>query len=406
MKKILLAILCVLAGGIVPGFAAEVQGVAAAPVVSQVEDNGLRQSVETLRKRLAEQECRRLESSRASEECCGRLQVEIADLEASLVVARERRGLLETRVNERTAAIARDSSDAREARRLLDQRAQEWGLSEGLSGKALLEEQRARVRSLRSGRPGEGVVLTPEGVEAQGMLLRIGPFLYFANEAVAGPAFLEKGASFPVVLPLEGANATAIHARLASSSGGLSLLPVSFEGRAGFQWRPPARQTLWGHFRQGGVVMIPLGLLAWLCLGLVCERCWYYLRHSQERVLSDVRKSGAAGSDARIQSARHALEGSRRGLTLLAVTASVAPLLGLLGTVTGMIHTFEVITQVGTGDARLLAGGISEALITTEAGLLLAIPALLFHAWCVRRNRRLSARLEEACAAAPQESRP
>lgn len=61
----------------------------------------------------------------------------------------------------------------------------------------------------------------------------------------------------------------------------------------------------------------------------------------------------------------------------LSVFAAVAPLLGLLGTVTGMIATFEVITQFGTGDPRLLSGGISEALITTEFGLIVAIPVLL-----------------------------
>jgi biopolymer transport protein ExbB len=61
----------------------------------------------------------------------------------------------------------------------------------------------------------------------------------------------------------------------------------------------------------------------------------------------------------------------------LSVFAAVAPLLGLLGTVTGMITTFDVITQYGTGDPQLLSGGISEALITTEFGLAVAIPTLL-----------------------------
>lgn len=61
----------------------------------------------------------------------------------------------------------------------------------------------------------------------------------------------------------------------------------------------------------------------------------------------------------------------------ISVFAAVAPLLGLLGTVTGMIATFDIITQFGTGDPGLLSGGISEALITTEFGLIVAIPALL-----------------------------
>lgn len=67
----------------------------------------------------------------------------------------------------------------------------------------------------------------------------------------------------------------------------------------------------------------------------------------------------------------------RFGSTVL-VLAAVAPLLGLLGTVTGMIATFDIITEFGTGDPKLLAGGISIALVTTELGLIVAIPALLF----------------------------
>lgn len=64
--------------------------------------------------------------------------------------------------------------------------------------------------------------------------------------------------------------------------------------------------------------------------------------------------------------------------TLILVIAAVSPLLGLLGTVTGMISTFDVITEFGTGDPKLLSGGIAIALITTELGLIVAIPTLLF----------------------------
>jgi len=64
--------------------------------------------------------------------------------------------------------------------------------------------------------------------------------------------------------------------------------------------------------------------------------------------------------------------------SLILVSAAVGPLLGLLGTVTGMIATFDIITEFGTGDPKLLSSGISEALITTELGLIVAIPALLF----------------------------
>jgi biopolymer transport protein ExbB len=63
---------------------------------------------------------------------------------------------------------------------------------------------------------------------------------------------------------------------------------------------------------------------------------------------------------------------------LIMIIAAVAPLLGLLGTVTGMITTFDLITEFGTGDPKMLSGGISEALVTTELGLIVAIPSLIF----------------------------
>jgi len=73
-------------------------------------------------------------------------------------------------------------------------------------------------------------------------------------------------------------------------------------------------------------------------------------------------------------------------LPFIAITAAIAPLLGLLGTVSGMIRTFNVITVTGTGDAKPLAGGISEALVTTLFGLVVAIPALILHSLLARRS--------------------
>jgi biopolymer transport protein ExbB len=88
------------------------------------------------------------------------------------------------------------------------------------------------------------------------------------------------------------------------------------------------------------------------------------------------------------------------------VGAAVAPLLGLLGTVTGMIHTFRLISVFGTGDPRLLSAGISEALITTEAGLVVAIPLLLLHAFLSRRVQRLSEGLETSAITFLNRMRP
>lgn len=88
---------------------------------------------------------------------------------------------------------------------------------------------------------------------------------------------------------------------------------------------------------------------------------------------------------------RHRLE---KLLGAIAVTAAVSPLLGLLGTVSGMIETFKMMTIFGTGDPSTVSGGISEALITTEMGLVVAIPALLLHALLSRHIRNYNSQLE------------
>jgi biopolymer transport protein ExbB len=87
-----------------------------------------------------------------------------------------------------------------------------------------------------------------------------------------------------------------------------------------------------------------------------------------------------------------------RSLQLLAALAGVAPLLGLLGTVTGMIGTFHIIAVQGTGNPHLLSGGISEALVTTQMGLLAAVPILLLHAILGRAIDRRQVLLEQTAA--------
>lgn len=88
----------------------------------------------------------------------------------------------------------------------------------------------------------------------------------------------------------------------------------------------------------------------------------------------------------------------RKGLSTLKVLAAVAPLMGLLGTVTGMIGTFQAITLFGTGDPKLMAGGISQALVTTVEGLVAAIPLLLAHSLLSSRAADLTKILGEQAA--------
>ena len=88
----------------------------------------------------------------------------------------------------------------------------------------------------------------------------------------------------------------------------------------------------------------------------------------------------------------------QRGLQSLRIMAVIAPLLGLLGTVTGLIETFQSITLFGTGYPRLMAGGISQALVTTVLGLTAAIPLILLHTAVSSKSRRLVSFLEEQSA--------
>jgi biopolymer transport protein ExbB len=93
--------------------------------------------------------------------------------------------------------------------------------------------------------------------------------------------------------------------------------------------------------------------------------------------------------------ASHEIHEMERYLNALGTVAAVAPLMGLLGTVIGMIKVFAEIMAQGTGQANLLAGGISEALITTAAGLVVAIPALICHRILQRRVDEIVVYMEQ-----------
>jgi biopolymer transport protein ExbB len=103
-------------------------------------------------------------------------------------------------------------------------------------------------------------------------------------------------------------------------------------------------------------------------LGRVLAAGLVNLQHDREIMKEAIEETG-----------RHVVHEMERFLNTLGTIASITPLLGLLGTVIGMIKVFNTITTSGVGDASLLAGGISEALITTAAGLVVAIPSLMFY---------------------------
>jgi len=95
------------------------------------------------------------------------------------------------------------------------------------------------------------------------------------------------------------------------------------------------------------------------------------------------------------EAGRHVVHDLERNLNTLGTVAAITPLLGLLGTVIGMIKVFAAITAVGVGDPSVLAGGISEALITTAAGLSVGIPSLIFYRYFRGRINELTISMEQ-----------
>ena len=111
--------------------------------------------------------------------------------------------------------------------------------------------------------------------------------------------------------------------------------------------------------------------------------------------LSNSRHGREVMKDSIQEAASQVIHEMERYLTILSTIANIAPLLGLLGTVIGMIKVFTAIMLQGTGNAGVLAGGISEALITTAAGLTVAIPAMILHRFFQRRVDTIVVTMEE-----------
>lgn len=111
--------------------------------------------------------------------------------------------------------------------------------------------------------------------------------------------------------------------------------------------------------------------------------------------LANMRHGRDVMRDAIEESGRHVVHDLERYLNSLGTIATITPLLGLLGTVFGMIKVFAAITSHGVGDATVLAGGISEALLTTAAGLSVGIPSLMFYRYFRGRVAELTIFMEQ-----------
>lgn len=178
---------------------------------------------------------------------------------------------------------------------------------------------------------------------------------------------------------------------------------------------------LYDFLSLGGPVMVPLvGISIWLWI-LIFERSMLFwllkrpatkilstklpfksataLRKLDERILNHFVHTGPTFEHPDLAMANTLIKKEKRllrkNLSTINTLAVIAPLLGLLGTVFGMVTTFDVISAFGTGNARAMAEGISSALITTQSGLLVAVPGLFMGAYLSRASKVLETELDD-----------
>lgn len=295
----------------------------------------------------------------------------------------------------------------------------------------LLEFSMARLERLVAGDSFETSILTPEERVVAGTAVQLGPVAYFADNSAltVGTVTQHPSVYEPTLIPATGSDRAAILTLLKDGNG---VVPID---ASGLKINDPRTQASnWSdHLKQGGPVMIPILGLALLASLIAIGKTIQLLPLSAkqphqlaalvqelktgqiEKAKSHLEQMGRLQAqlvtlgiehhgekpllleellEERIYLIKATLE---RALPWIAVTAASAPLLGLLGTVTGMIDTFSLISVYGSGDPRLLSSGISEALITTKFGLGMAIPAMIIHAFLNRKVKRIVVSLEQ-CA--------
>ncbi len=286
-----------------------------------------------------------------------------------------------------------------------------------------------RLEDLLGGVVFEGRAAGPDGLVKPGKYVFLGPLAYFrsGDGTLSGIVEQKLGSMEPSVVEYLDPALTAMTAQFVANGSGNTPVDGSLGNARKIE---ETKETISEHIRKGGPVMYPiLGLALIVALVILfkflelsmvimpsskkLESLYLAIRtgdKAQARTLtSGIRGMAGAMLTAGIvhlDDSRELIEEAmyekmlgirfrlNRFIPIIAVGASCEPLLGLLGTVTGIINTFRMLTVFGSGDVKQLSGGISEALITTEFGLVIAIPALLCHAFLSRKARGLLDKLE------------
>ena len=292
---------------------------------------------------------------------------------------------------------------------------------------ALVAQSLGRIDSLIGGKRYAGEALNEDGQLVSGQFIQCGPLLYFNGEGDTETGIVEESKTLLAkIRPLDKSLAKPIQVVARTGEG---YLPVD----ASLGNALALEQTEDGvleHVRKGGVWVYPILLFAFIStIVAVAKGIQIFSQRQPEPLIvhdiikllrsGDTQKAGelaarqpGPASALLMNAVEHAEESVElveevlyesmlsiqprleRFLNIIAVTAAIAPLLGLLGTVTGIIKTFKLMNVFGAGDPKPLISGISEALITTELGLVLAIPALLIHTLLSRKVTGIMAGLE------------
>ena len=258
-------------------------------------------------------------------------------------------------------------------------------------------------------------VINPDGTETQREVVRVGTFAAASDgKFLIYPPDTDKltelkrqpqGRYLSMVEDLEDAGEGPVRMAIDPTRGALLSVIVQAPGIG-----ERINQGSWIGYIILGVGAIGLLLAIWRGLALLSiGSAMTRQRGAQARddnPLGRVMLAGQQARNADLETVESKLDEAiiketpaiERWLPLLKIIAAVAPLLGLLGTVTGMIVTFQAITLFGTGDPKLMAGGISQALVTTVLGLVVAIPMVFLHSVLAARSKALIQILEEESA--------
>lgn len=285
-----------------------------------------------------------------------------------------------------------------------------------------------RLEQLVGGYRFEGLALAPNGEILSGEFAAFGPTVFYAASEtdLAGLAVTKLNAA-EAAIAIPGAEYTAGIRQFVETGEGNIPADITLGKALKIE---EGSDTIGEHLAKGGIVgyvILSLGAVCLLIGAIKVIEITGFKTASPEQVqnvLANIQESSAKGSEAagevsgaggelllagvenadekrgsleeilyeKILACRPKLE---RFLPFMALTAAAAPLLGLLGTVTGMIKTFNLITIFGTGDAKSLSSGISEALVTTELGLCVAIPSLILHGLLSRMARQKIGDMEQ-----------